>query len=211
MLRLLRFRPEGAGSVLDAALRDEVAPRLAGMAGLRNLYLGRRGPDESGERLIVSVWESRSDLDAALGPAAEAAPRAPELAAGVADPTVEVLPIVVDLSFDQDAPPGILRVFRGEVRSGLREDYVADVRTGTERDAASGTGPLALLLGLVEPSGFVTVSVWTDWDVIQAATGSNLRRPVATRHANRLAGGTAAHYEVLPQAAAGPPPLSPAG
>lgn len=211
MLRLLRFRPEGAGSVLDAALRDTVAPRMAGLPGLRSLYLGRRGPDESGERLIVSVWESSSDLDAALGPGSEAAPGPPELAPGVADPMVEVLPIVVDLSFDTASAPGILRVFRGEARSGLREDYIADVRMGTEHDVASGAGPLALLLGLVEPSGFVTVSVWTDWDVIQAATGSNLRRPVATRHANRLAGGTAAHYEVLPQAAAGPPPVGPAG
>lgn len=190
--------------MVDAALRDTVAPSLAALPGLAHVYAGRRGPDEIGERLIASVWESRAALAAALGNAAEAAPGSAELAPHVVDPLVEVLPIAVELAFDQVAVPGILRVFRGEVRAGLRDEYVADVRTGTEADVAAGAGPLALFLGLTEPNGFVTVSVWTDWDVIEVATGGNLRRPVATRHANRLAGGSASHYEIVPQAAAVP-------
>jgi hypothetical protein len=83
----------------------------------------------------------------------------------------------------------------------MLDSYLADVRSGTTEDVDAGSGPLELYLGVDPPARFVTVSVWTDWDVIAAATGGNLRVPVATRHANRLVGGTASHYEVVPDAA----------
>ena len=200
ILRLFRFRPRGPGSVVDAILRDSMAPRLASIAGVRHVHVGRRGPDESGERLIVSVWESHDAMAAGTHGSNGSGGLEVGIAGDIAEPTLEVLPVAVDLPFELAAEPGILRVFRGETRDGVMDAYLEDVRTGTVKDVGAGHGPMALFLGLSSPTCFVTVSIWTGWDVIEAATGGNLRVPVATRHANRLVGGTASHYEVLPAA-----------
>ena len=201
VLRLFRFRPRGPGSVLDATLRESVAPCLAGLEGLRRLHLGRRGPDESGERVVVSVWSSSAAMTGGLGIDSGSAGLDVDLAVSVDEPVVEVLPIRVEVPDGVPGTPGILRVFRGQTHPGLLDEYVEDVRRGTLADVEAGIGPLALYLGLAGPVDFVTVSVWAGWGDIEAATGGNVRRPVATRHAGRLAGGTASHYEALPEAA----------
>jgi hypothetical protein len=48
------------------------------------------------------------------------------------------------------------------------------------------------------PASLVTVSAWTDWKAIEAATGGDIRHPMVTRNAVRIASGSAAHYEILP-------------
>jgi hypothetical protein len=202
VLRLFRFRPQGPGSVLDATLRESIAPRLASLHGLERLYLGRRGPDESGERVMVSVWASHEALVDGLGAPNGSGGLDVDLAVAVEEPTVEVLPIHVAVPDGVPGTPGILRVFRGRTHPGLLDEYVDDVRAGTLADVDAGVGPIALYLGVGGPTEFVTVSVWTGWAAIAAATGGNVRTPVATRHAGRLAGGTANHYEVLPEAVA---------
>ena len=46
-------------------------------------------------------------------------------------------------------------------------------------------------------SDFVTLSTWTEWDVVEDATGGDIRRPAATRHAERLVAWSASHFEVV--------------
>jgi hypothetical protein len=123
-----------------------------------------------------------------------------EAAPEVGPSRIDVVTLAVDLSFELTEPPRILRVFRGQVREGELDLYVEEARNGTLADAAGPHSPLGLYLGAQPPSGFVTVSVWTGWESIEAATHGNIRQPIATSNAARLVGGRATHYEVVPGA-----------
>ena len=45
VLRLFAFEPAGTPRLLDARLRDEIAPRIAELPGLTALFLARRAGD----------------------------------------------------------------------------------------------------------------------------------------------------------------------
>ena len=60
VLRLFRFRPVRKG--FDGILRDALIPDLFAFPDLVDVYVGRHGPDEMGERLVASVWESRAAM-----------------------------------------------------------------------------------------------------------------------------------------------------
>ena len=173
VLRLLAFAPEADGGVIDAELRRAAATLAERPATA--VHVARRHGNTP-ERFVVSVWPSVATR-------------------------VEVLPLAVDLAFGDSADALVLRVYRGRIRPGELEAYIDDARAGTLADDAAGRGPLALHLAVDEPDRFVTVSAWTAWDRIEAATGGNIRNPVATRHPERLLDGTVRHYEVLPRAA----------
>jgi hypothetical protein len=123
------------------------------------------------------------------------------MAPEVGESRLDCVPIAVDLPFERADPAQVLRVFRGQVRDGELDLYVEEARNGTLADAAGPHGPLGLYLGPQPPDRFVTMSVWTGWESIEAATHGNIRRPIATSNVARLAGGTATHYEVVPGAA----------
>jgi hypothetical protein len=199
VLRLFGFRPVGFGADYDAILRRSLLPAFLEEPGLRDAYVGRRGPGESGQRLIVSIWDSAGAMTSALGGDA-AARRGIEAADEVGASKIEFVPLAVDLPFDRPEPAQVLRVFRGQVHEGELDLYVAEARNGTLADAAGPHGPLGLYLGAQPPDRFVTVSVWTDWESIEAATHGNIRQPIATSSAARLVGGTATHFEVVPGA-----------
>jgi hypothetical protein len=110
---------------------------------------------------------------------------------------LEVLPVAVALGLVHPTEPQVLRIFRGVVRDGELNAYVDEARAGTIADIESGHGPHALYLAVDPPASFVTVSLWGDWQAIESATGGDIRRPIATRHADRLSRGTAQHYEVV--------------
>jgi hypothetical protein len=170
--------------------------------GLLALHAGRRGADAGSERIIVSLWTDRAALVGSLGAADLSEPAPIETSDDAQDVAVRSLPLEVHLRFERPEPPRILRVFRGEVRPGQLEAYVEAARAGTYADASAEHGPHALYLGIDRPSHFLTVSLWSDWSRIEAATGGDIRRPIATRHAERLAGGSASHFELLPDQAA---------
>jgi hypothetical protein len=167
VLRLFGFRPLGFGADYDARLRRTLLPAFLDVPGLRDAYVGRRGPDETGEPMIVSIWDSTA-MTATLGAVGEA-PRGIEAAEEVGQSTVEFVLLAVDLPFDRPEPAQVLRVFRGQVREGELDLYVEEARNGTLADAAGPHGPLGLYLGPQPPDRFVTVSVWTDWDSIEEA------------------------------------------
>jgi heme-degrading monooxygenase HmoA len=81
---------------------------------------------------------------------------------------------------------------------GAADAYVDAAREGTLADRAAGTGPLALWLAVDRPDRFVTLSLWGDWAHVEAATGADVHRVDRTRHAERLAGWNAEHFEVIP-------------
>lgn len=206
-MRIERFVPRAIGA--DDELRDRLLPGLRSRSGVQYVVAGRQGPDELGTRIVVSIWASPAGLQAAR----RAADRPVTAGSAVLDVLerdgVEDLTVRVSVQPDRagtawasGAPPGsarILRIFRGSVRTAELDAYVQDVETGTLRDIAAGTGPLALFLGVPNASDdrFVTVSVWAGWSDVEAATGGNPRNPVATRHPERLVASEVAHYEVV--------------
>ena len=212
VLRLFRFRPVRKG--FDAILRDELIPDLVAFPDLVDVYVGRQGPDEMGERLVASVWESRPAMAAAVGEGFELAMFHPEHLGETADRVLEMEDLAVVMQFDD--PPsmpeptaGVLRVARGHIQPGELDAYREDVRLGTLADAEAGHGPLALYLAVEPPDRFLTFSVWSSWSLLEAATGGDVRRPLATRHAERIKDWGAAHYETLPKMAHPGSPVRP--
>ncbi|HEY0444764.1 MAG TPA: hypothetical protein VGC90_11135 [Candidatus Limnocylindrales bacterium] len=198
ILRLFGFRPLGSGAELDAALRDEVLPDFTTLAGILDAYVARSSADDDGERVIASIWESRDEMAAELGDSSVLGRFHPERLEDLTSSRLDILPVAVAARFEREAAPAILRVFRGEVRAGELDAYVAEARGGTLADGETNPGLIALYLGVEPPSRFITVSAWADWGAIETATGGNIRRPIATRNAVRITSGTATHYEILP-------------
>jgi heme-degrading monooxygenase HmoA len=199
VLRLFGFQPLGFGADYDARLRRTLLPAFLELPGLRGVCVGRRGPDDSGERMIVSIWESTGAMSVAQGAGGDRLEI--ETAEEVGACRLESVTLAVDLPFDRAEPAQVLRVFRGQVREGELDLYVEEARNGTLADAAGPHGPVGLYLGPQPPDRVVTVSLWTGWESIEAATHGNIRQPIATSNAARLVGGTATHYEVVPGAA----------
>jgi hypothetical protein len=187
----------------DQHLREVVLPGMYAEGGLRYAYAGRAGAGTDSERIVASIWEANGN-----GPTLErrARPFDFELGDYVDEPQGELLEAAASLPFGQPEEPQILRVVRGQTMPSELEAYVEDARGGTYADVAARHGPAALFLGVQPPDQFVTVSVWTGWDNIEAATGGDYRNPIATRHSHRLLSARVAHYELLPSAVAGAPP-----
>ena len=196
VMRILHFQPHRID--FDSQLREQFIPILRNQAGLLDLIAGRHGPDERGPRIVASVWAAdavvalppwtdRGALDAG-GPAATTDERRPE-----------VMPVRVSFRGQGTDAARVLRIFRGRVRADELDRYIDEAETGTQADGAAGRGPLALYIATVDtiPDAFVTVSAWSEWSVIEAATGGDIRRPVATRHPERLVESEATHYEVI--------------
>jgi hypothetical protein len=195
-LRVVRFQPGVAESAFDAGLRDTVVPRVVDGEALVDVWVGRRGSREDRARVLVSTWRTDPESEAD-GPIDIAALRSlgEDI---VAVDGVEQTPLSVHARFDRAEPTRILRVFHGQVRPGELDTYIELARTGMLADAAVYDGLIAFALGARSADAFTTVSVWTGWPAIEAATGGNTRQPFMTRNAQLLTEFTVAHYEVLP-------------
>jgi hypothetical protein len=204
VIRLFRFRPVRPG--FDAVLREVHVPGLLAFDALEDVYVGRQGPDELGERIVASVWTSRSRMDASVGEDFDPQIFHPEHLDATSDRRLEILPGDVMLRFDAvptiEAPAtGILRVVRGRIRPGGLLAYRDEVRAGTIADATAGHGPRALYFAIELPDRFVTLSIWHSWSALEVATGSDIHQPIATRHQERMVEWEADHYEILPNMA----------
>jgi hypothetical protein len=196
-IRLLTFRPTESQSLVDRDIRAAVASGRFGGPGQRHLMVGRRGSDAEGERVIVSVWDDDGSMAAWAGGPFNEIVAEQALIPAIEVRALEIMPVAVALGLVQPVEPQVLRIFRGDVREGELDAYVDEARTGTIADIEAGHGPHALYLAVDPPTAFLTVSLWGDWEAIERATGGDIRRPVATRHADRLSRGTAQHYEVV--------------
>lgn len=204
VLRLFRFRPSGVG--FDAIMRDEIIPDLLALPGLLDVHVGRQGPNEVGERIVASIWTSRDAMATGVGEDFDPPMFHPEHLDRTTDRRLEWLSLDAHLRFTTPAAAAvgvIIRLGRGQVRPDQLHDYVAEVRRGTRLDAEAGHGPLVLYLATTPPDRFLTLSVWASWVALEQATGGDLRRPVATRHEERIVAFEASHYECLPNL--GPP------
>lgn len=195
VLRVFRFRP--VGSEFDTFLRTEMLPDVRHLPGLLAVYAGRRDQDSGGDRIVVTVWESRAAMIATVGATLEQSRFYPDRLEQTSDRTLETLDMEIALPFAAAEPPTLLRLFRGTVRPGELDDYVTEVRKGTLADAAAQRGPAALYLAIDPPDGFVTVSLWPSWEAIALATGGDIGRPTTTKDSKRLVGIDVAHYELL--------------
>jgi hypothetical protein len=195
-LRVFTFEPSHAAEI-DSTLRDHVLQELCEKDGILEAYAARRGPGDIGERVIATVWRSREAMDTGAVEADIIAARHTEYGDGVGGSHIEALPVAVRLSIERQEPARILRILWGEMREGGLDGYVEDVRQGAVADGR-GEGLICLYLGIAAADRFVTVSAWTGWDAIEAATGGNLQRPIATRFPERVKILEAGHYEILP-------------
>jgi hypothetical protein len=196
VLRLFRFRPAVSG--FDVAIRDVLITDVRRLHGNLAAYAGRVGPDEAGERLIATVWESREAMVAGVGENLDRPVFHPELLEGSEDRRLDILPIAFSLEPDRALEAGIIRLVTGLTRPGDQQAYVAAVEAGAATDRAAGTGPVALYLGVLAPDSFTTLSLWAAWGDLEAATGADIRATGRTRHEELLERWSASHYEAVP-------------
>lgn len=197
VVRLFRCRP--VRYEFDSILRERMIPDLLRSPGVLDVHVGRHGPDSIGERLVASIWATEAAMVSAMGTDIEASLFHPEYLEETTDRRLQVHPLAISAVAGRQEPARVLRLVEGRVRAGELDAYVDEARRGTEQDIATGRGPLALYLAGLPPDRFVTLSVWTDWPAIEAATGAGTDRPGATRHAERLAETRVEHYEVVPR------------
>ena len=195
-IRLFQFRPRRGA--FDTILRDVLIPDLARLPGVGEIFVGRHGPDEIGPRLVASIWDSHEAMAAVLGVSFDEETFHPELLLETTDRRLEVLPLSFIHRAEIGGPPTIMRLVSGRVRPDELEDYIAEAWAGTRDDAAAGLGPTALYLAACRPDSFRTLSLWPDWETLEVATGGDIDRPIATRHAQRLVAWSATHFEVVP-------------
>jgi hypothetical protein len=198
VIRLFRFR--SARAEFDQVLRTVMLPDMRRMDGLVDVHVGRRGPDQLGDRIVASIWASRDAMVAGMGATLDESTFHPDRLADTADRTLEVYPLDIVLRFDEGRPASLLRLFSGVVKPGELDPYVAEVRAGTMVDAETGGGPCALYLAGDPPDRFFTLSLWPDWTAIERATGGDIRRPISTKDSRRIAEMDVVHYEVVPDA-----------
>jgi hypothetical protein len=184
-------------SQIDALIRRRGIAAISALPGVVEVYAGRRGPDQNGERVIASVWAANgSDSGATQRERLEF--DLAGLEPSVQCVSTEVVPLLLALRYPTDAVPRVLRVFRGEIRDGRVDEYLDAARDGADRDAHLPEGPNALYLAMTGQSSFLTVSIWPSWAAIQERTGSDMHHPVSTQHRELLKSGSAFHYEILP-------------
>ena len=195
-LRVVNLQPGTSESAFDAGLRDTMVPELADGDGVVDVWVGRRGSRDDRTRVIASTWRVDPEGEPG-GPPDVAALRALGEDVVLIDGADQV-PLAVHARFDRAEPTRVLRVFHGQVRPGELDNYIDLARTGMLADSVAYDGLIAFALGARPPDAFITVSVWTGWPAIEAATGGNTRKPFMTRNAQLLETFTVAHYEVLP-------------
>jgi hypothetical protein len=198
-LRVVTFQADGPESAVDAVLRELVLPPLLEGPSIVDVWIGRSGAGSDRSRVLVTTWLDEPDPDATDDATALAHPRLAALGA-VTLHFVEQLHLAVHARFDREEPPRILRIFRGRALPGELGAYVDEARAGMAADAQVNDGLVAFALGTGPDDRVVTVSTWTGWAAIEAATGGDTRHPVATRNARRLASFDVVHLEILPEA-----------
>jgi heme-degrading monooxygenase HmoA len=196
VIRLFRFRP--VRSAFDGILREVMLPDLRRMPGLVDVHLGRRGPDDLGPRLLATVWASHESMVEAVGEGFDRPIFHPEYLQETTDRELEFMPLAISMASDGSATATILRTLRGQVVPGQRDVYIEHAREGYLADIDAGRGPLAIHIGTGPgDDDFVTLSVWRSWDTLEAATGGDIRRPMATRHPELIVQWDAAHFEII--------------
>jgi hypothetical protein len=195
VLRVFRFRLASPG--FDGVLRSVLLPDLAALPGVTDVYAGRRNEPNPDERIVVSVWSDHVTMLAALGPSIERSTFHPELLGLSTERELAVCDIAFGDRLAGDVAPAVLRLVAGRVRRGELPAYRAEAERGMTADRAAGHGPIAFYLACADDDAFRTLSVWPDWATLERATGGDIHRPIATRHAERLVDWSADHYEVV--------------
>lgn len=200
-LRVITFQGLGPDSATDAVLRSVVVPRILADPAVVDAWQGRRGATD-GNHVLATTWTD--------APPDEAPDRAPDVAAladsqlealgGTSIVTIEQLELAVHARFSRPEPARVMRVLHGQALPGELLPYIAEARAGMTADAAINDGLVSFALGHDGRDAFVTVSTWTTWSAIEAATGGNTRRPATTRNVRRLADFSIVHLELLPEA-----------
>jgi hypothetical protein len=192
-LRVVLFRPTGAEASVDASLRESILPALCSRPGIADAWVARHG-EATADRILVAVWASPPTAADEVATIMRFMPPESVLVSTRHD----LLPIEVAARFDRVDRPAVLRLFRGIVQPGQLAAYIEEARSGMLADAAVNAGLHAFYLARAGGDEFVTVSLWSDWDAIERATGGNVRDPFATRNSDRLATFQVDHFEVVP-------------
>ncbi|HEU4673424.1 MAG TPA: hypothetical protein VFS32_11040 [Candidatus Limnocylindrales bacterium] len=195
-IRLLTFRTGTAGPVVDLALRDDALPYLETQHGLVDVFAGRHGVAGIDERILVTTWQTRSAMVAALGDD-DVARLLPGHVEDIADPRVDVYDFAFGFRIDRDRPPRVLRIVRGEVRGDALTAFADDLHAVALQAAQMADGTIVFNLGIRRPAAFAAVSVWPDWTAIEQATGASVHDTSAILAPGRVVSARATHFEIL--------------
>lgn len=195
ILRLFLARP--VRLAFDTVVREVMIPDLRAQPGVIAVWAGRQGPDELGDRALVSLWTSQAAMIAAMGEDLERSRFHPEYLTETVARRLAVLPVLVEVGTERPVRATILRIARGRLTRIDLGTYARDVEAGASRDLERGRGPETLILGADGPDRFVTVSTWADWDALAAATGASIEQPVRTREQHAIDGFSAVHLELV--------------
>lgn len=196
VLRLFRFRPLEVA--FDRVMREVILPELVALLGVLEVCAGRRGPEETGPRLVVSLWSSIEAMSEAMGEDLDRQRFFPELLSQTADHELEILPVALAMGQRGELHTGILRVARGGLEAAALTEFIDAVHVGIEADRRAGYGPAWIALAMPSDREFVTVSCWSDWSRIERATGSTIDRPIHTKGIEGFRDFTVEHFELLP-------------
>ena len=195
VLRFVRFRP--VNLAFDGELRDEVIPDLVRLPGLIDHFIARQGPDEIGQRVAATIWESAEAMAAGVGAGIGEGQFHVEFATRITDASLRILPLAVAERYDTVRSPAILRCFEGRTRPGERDAFVQEERLATQAKVGVGSGPLALYVGVGrDDDSFLRLSAWASWQDIEAATGGKIDDPIWSLHHERVASWELSHYEI---------------
>jgi hypothetical protein len=193
VIRIFQFRAARRG--FDETVRKVLLPDLRAFPGVVDVICGRRGPDESGPRILVTTWSSMDAMVDSVGD--RLGVFHPELMDHSTDQVLEFFPVRLGGPV-HDGSARLLRILRGTVRPSELGAYIDDVRAGVDEDTAGGAAPTVIYLAETGPDSFLTVSAWCTWDDVERATGGDVHRPVATRKPQRLVDWDVEYYEIVP-------------
>ena len=196
--RLRRASDSAWPPTVDERLRDGALEELLAVPGFRAGWVGRNDPTAGNERVIATVWD-----DADPPPFGDFVGQLPGLdRAALQSMEQRIARVTIDVSFIREAPPTILRVYLGRTFPDNLELYFKESRNGVIADGADPMGPLVVVSGAEARDEFLTISTWSSWSCIETCTGGDIRRPLVTRNAARIAAGGPVHYEILAEVTA---------
>jgi hypothetical protein len=151
--------------------------------GMCDAFLARREVDGEVEHVLVSVWRSREQMEAAVRDNPVPYPAGTRI--------VDVLELVVRRRFVRSQAPWLLRLLHGRIPIDEQGAHLESI----ERDAATlaNVGGCSFLAVGLRPEGVVrAVTLWTE-----TASMRGIRTGPVSRPLTPWAEGEALHYELV--------------
>lgn len=192
LLRIATFRALPEGSGVAAALRS-----LGDQRWGRARWVGRRLLDDPTgmEVVVVSLWDDGPEMEQEVGTGQTRMTR--ELRAAVETVATDVYTCRAYGAWRRDAPPCLVRIFRGRLTAGDPAHFDARRMAELLRLVEPNPRCASIAVGIDAAGAVVLASLWTTWDAVLGASGRDLRRVLPLRLPGFDIDGAAVHYELV--------------